>query len=108
MKRVAVTGMAGLSPIGLDWPEVEKKLRAGNSSIQYMTDWDIVTDLNTRLGAPLPAFELPSYYSRKRTRSMGRLGILATRSAELAIEDSGLIDDPILKSGRTGVAFGSS
>lgn len=108
MKRVAVTGMGGLSPIGLDWPEVEKNLRAGNSSVRYMTEWDIVPDLNTRLGASLRAFELPSHYSRKRTRSMGRLGILATRSAELAIEDSGLIDDPILKSGKTGVAFGSS
>ena len=31
MKRVVVTGMAGLSPIGLDWPEVESALRARQS-----------------------------------------------------------------------------
>ncbi len=108
MKRVVVTGMAGLSPIGLDWPEVEKNLRARQSAVRCMPEWDIIADLNTRLGAPLPEFELPPHYSRKRTRSMGRIGILATRSAELAIEDAGLIDDPILKSGRTGVAYGSS
>lgn len=108
MKRVVVTGMCGLSPIGLNWSEVDKSLRTRRSAIRIMPEWDIVPDLNTRLGAPLPEFELPPHYNRKRTRSMGRVGILATRSAELAIEDAGLIDDPILNSGRTGVAFGSS
>ena len=39
---------------------------------------------------------------------MGRVGILAVRSSELALQDAGLINDPILKSGQTGVAFGSS
>lgn len=108
MKRVVVTGMAGLSPIGHDWPTVEKNLRARRGAICRMPEWDEVPDLNTRLAAPLPPFELPPHYDRKRTRSMGRVGILATRSAELAIAEAGLIDDPILKSGHTGVAFGSS
>jgi 3-oxoacyl-[acyl-carrier-protein] synthase II len=108
MKRVVVTGMAGLSPIGHNWPEVEKNLRARRGAICRMPEWDAVPDLDTRLGAPLPEFDLPPHYNRKRTRSMGRVGLLATRSAELAIEDAGLIDDPILKSGRTGVAYGSS
>lgn len=107
-KRVAITGMAGLSPLGHDWPEVEAKLQGRRSAVRRMPEWDILADLNTRLGAPLPEFELPAHYNRKRTRTMGRLGILATRSAELAIENAGLIDDPILKSGQTGVAFGSS
>lgn len=108
MKRVVVTGMAGMSPIGLDWPQIEKNLRALKGGVRTMPDWDSVEDLNTRLGAPLPDFELPSHYTRKRTRSMGRLGILATRSAEQAIEAAGLTDDPVLKSGETGVAYGSS
>lgn len=108
MKRVVVTGMAGLSPIGLDWPAVEEALRARRSGVQYVPEWDIYEGLNTRLGASVPAFELPKHYDRKRMRSMGRVAMLATRSSELALEDAGLIDDPILKSGRTGVAYGSS
>lgn len=107
-KRVVVTGMGGLSPIGLNWEEVEDSLRARRSAVRRMPEWDIVEDLNTRLGASVPEFDLPAHYSRKRTRSMGRIGMLATRSAELALEDSGLIDDPVLTDGRTGVAFGSS
>lgn len=108
MNRVVVTGMAGMSPIGLNWSSVEENLRARNSAVRRMPEWEVIADLDTCLGAPLPDFELPSQYNRKRTRSMGRLGVLATRSAELAIEDAGLIDDPILKSGKAGVAFGSS
>ena len=107
-KRVVVTGMGGLSPLGLDWEQIEANLRARRSAVRRMPEWDIVQDLNTRLGASVPKFDLPTHYSRKRTRSMGRLGILATRSAELAIENAGLSGDPVLSDGRTGVAFGSS
>ena len=108
MKRVVITGMAGMSPIGLNWAQIEANLRAMKGGVRNMPEWDTLEDLNTRLGAPLPDFELPAHYTRKRTRSMGRLGILATRSAEQAIEAAGLTDAPILKSGDTGVAFGSS
>lgn len=107
-KRVVVTGMGGLSPVGLSWPEVEDNLRGRKSAVRHMPEWDVVEDLNTRLGATVRDFDLPAHYSRKRTRSMGRIGMLATRSAEIAIEEAGLIDDPVLSDGRTGVAFGSS
>lgn len=107
MKRVAVTGMAGMSPIGFDWPDVEVALRARRNAVRTMTQWDDIEGLVSHLGAPLPDFELPAHYSRKRTRSMGRLGILATLVSERAIEDAGLTDSPILKSGHTGVAYGS-
>jgi 3-oxoacyl-[acyl-carrier-protein] synthase II len=108
MKRVVITGMAGLSPIGVAWQDVEARLKGGESGIRYMPDWDRFEGLNTRLGAVVPPFDLPAHYDRKRMRSMGRVGMLATRASEMAIDDAGLIDHPILKSGRTGVAFGSS
>jgi 3-oxoacyl-[acyl-carrier-protein] synthase II len=108
MKRVVVTGMAGLSPIGLDWPEVETALRARQSGVRHMPEWDIYEGLNTRLGASVRPFDLPQHYDRKRMRSMGRVAMLATRCSELALEDAGLIGDPILTSGMTGVAYGSS
>ena len=108
MKRVVITGMAGLSPIGLTWNEVEDRLRAGKSGVNYMPKWDQFEGLNTRLGASVRPFDLPAHYDRKRMRSMGRVGMLATRASELALEDAGLNGDPILGSGQTGVAFGSS
>ena len=108
MKRVVITGMAGLSPIGVTWKEVEHRLKACESGVRFMPEWDRIEGLNTRLGASVPAFDLPAHYDRRRMRSMGRVGMLATRASELAIEDAGLLGDPLLKSGQTGVAFGSS
>ena len=39
---------------------------------------------------------------------MGRVALLAVRASELALADAGLLDDPMIKSGRMGVAYGSS
>lgn len=57
--------------------------------------------------APVLDFTLPEHYTRKRIRSMGRVSLLSTRATELALEQAGLIDDPVIKSGRTGIAYGS-
>lgn len=53
-------------------------------------------------------FSVPDHYGRKQTRAMGRLSLLATRASELALQDAGLLEDPILRSGRCGVSYGSS
>jgi 3-oxoacyl-[acyl-carrier-protein] synthase II len=73
-----------------------------------MPEWDIYKDLNTRLAAPIADFEPPAHWNRKQLRSMGRVSQLAVRAAELALEDAGLLGDPLLRSGRVGVACGSS
>ncbi|WP_203143239.1 beta-ketoacyl-ACP synthase [Marinobacter mangrovi] len=108
MKRVVVTGMAGLSPIGNDWPTIRARLASMHTGIRYMEDWATYDGLNTRLGGPVEDFRMPAHYNRKALRSMGRIAQLATYSAELALTDSGLLDDPILTSGKAGVSFGSS
>lgn len=107
-KRVAVTGMAGLSPIGQDWTTVRANLEAGRTGICRMHDWDKYEGLITRLGAPVADFEQPPHYSRKSIRSMGRIALMATRASELALIEAGLLGDPILRSGRVGVSYGSS
>ncbi|XZG71008.1 beta-ketoacyl-ACP synthase [Chitinibacteraceae bacterium HSL-7] len=109
MRRVVVTGMAGISPIGNDWPTVEAALRSGRNAVVRMAEWDAYDGLNTRLAAPAMAFDLPSErYTRKTTRSMGRLALMAVRASEMALIDAGLIGDAVLKNGRTGVSYGSS
>mgnify|MGYP001336660029 CR=1 FL=1 len=108
MKRVVVTGIGALSPLGHDWPTVEARLRSRRNAVQTMHDWAVYEGLNTRVGAPAAAFELPAHYNRKSTRSMGRVAVMATRASEIALADAGLLDDPLLKSGRIGIAYGSS
>lgn len=108
MARVVVTGMSGYSPIGNSWLEIQDNLRARKNGVQYMSDWDEYEGLNTRLGAPVKTFDLPKSFIRKRTRSMSRVSMLATAASERALQDAGLLNDPILKSGRVGVSYGSS
>jgi 3-oxoacyl-[acyl-carrier-protein] synthase II len=53
-------------------------------------------------------FQAPAGWPRKKTRAMGRVSLMAARATELALEEAGLRDDPILSSGRVGVSYGSS
>lgn len=108
MHRVVITGVGAYSPVGNSWPEVEKNLRSLKNRIQHMDAWDQYDGLHTRLGSPVTDFEMPAHFTRKHLRSMGRVSKMATAASEKALIDAGLLDDPILKSGRTGVAYGSS
>src|ERR1043165_6661221 len=93
-KRVVVTGFGGITALGHGWPTIEKKLRNNVSGVARMAGWDRYQDLNTRLAGPVRDFELPAHYTRKVTRTMGRVALLATRATEMALQDSGLKDNP--------------
>ena len=107
-RRVVVTGMAGFSPIGHDWPSIRDNLERMQTGVRHMPDWGVYEGLNTRLGAPVEDFVLPRHYTRRVLRSMGRGAQMATRASELALIDAGLLDDPLLTSGDMGIAYGSS
>ncbi len=107
MKRVVITGMGAITPIGNNWVSVSKKLKAQTSGIRKMDDWGKYKGLNTQLAAPAD-FSRPLHYSRKQVRGMGRVAMLATYATELALQEAGLLEDPVLKSGRVGIAYGSS
>jgi 3-oxoacyl-[acyl-carrier-protein] synthase II len=100
--------MAVESSLGSDWADFKRSLENGHSGIKYVEDWEKYADLHTRLGGPVTNFTAPKQYTRKRTRSMGRVALMSTVTAENALKDAGLIDDPILNSGQVGVSFGSS
>jgi 3-oxoacyl-[acyl-carrier-protein] synthase II len=107
-RRVAVTGMAGISPIGNDWSGVRARLVQCRNAIVRMPEWVGYDGLNTMLGAPATEFALSERYTSKKTRSMGRVALMATRASELALADAGLLSDPLVKSGKLGIAYGSS
>ena len=108
MKRVVVTGMAGITALGDCWQDVETALRAGRNGVRRMPEWDYIEALNTRLGAPVDRFAAPPHYPRKTVRSMGRVALMGVRASELALADAGLLGDPTIADGRMGIAYGSS
>lgn len=107
MKRVVVTGVGGITALGQDWNAIEANLRAGRNAVRRMAQWDEYEGLLTRLGAPISDFVKPAHYTRKQTRSMGRVALLAVRATELALLDAGLLEDPAIRDGGMGVSYGS-
>lgn len=108
-RRVVIVGQGIITAFGEGWDLNKEKIRECQNAVRYMPEWEIVDGLITKLAAPCDSFKTPEHYTRKKTRSMSRVSVFATRAAELALIDSGLIDDKEnLNSGRTGVAFGSS
>jgi len=109
MKRVVVTGMSGISPLGTGWAESATSLKSLKNAVVRMPEWADFKGMNTQLAAPVKHFELPpERYSRKATRSMGRVALLAVRATELALRDANLLGDPVIESGDTGISYGSS
>lgn len=108
LKRVVVTGMAGVTSLGSTWDSICANFVSNRSGIRRMDEWDIYPDLNTRLGGPVDDFATPAHWTRKQTRSMGRVAKLAVTAAEQALSHAGLLDDPSIRDGRMGVACGSS
>ncbi len=108
MNRVVVTGMSGITSLGETADEIFAQFNAGVNGIRYMQDWEIYGDLRCKIAGPVEHFDIPKHFNRKVTRSMGRVALMSVVCAEKALLDADLIDHPILKSGESGVAFGSS
>ena len=106
-RRVVVTGAAGISPIGSDWPSVRDRLLERRTGVGCVDEWRDVRGLNSWLGARAE-FEIPRTWPRKLRRSFGRVSGMAVRATELALEQAGLLGNDLLGSGRMGVAYGSS
>ena len=107
-RRVVVTGMGGITALGDTWGAIEAGLRSGRNGVRRMPEWERYKSLHTRLAAPVEGFKVPEHYSRKQTRSMGRVALFAVRATEMALADAGLLEDATVRDGRMGVAYGSS
>ena len=106
-KRVVITGGSVVSALGSEWPQIFTALKAGKNCVRYMKEWERYKDMNTMLACPID-FTMPDY-PRKKIRGLGRIGQLALVSADRALAGSGIgADDPLIKSGRLGIAYGSS
>lgn len=107
MKRVVITGIGMISPLGETFDATWSALKQGLSGVQRIEEWSEIKGIRAPAGAPAAQFNLPEHYTRKRLRSMSRSGVMAVRASEMALEDAGLLGDPVLSSGKAGVAYGS-
>ncbi|MBI3503638.1 MAG: beta-ketoacyl-ACP synthase [Proteobacteria bacterium] len=100
--------MGGVTALGHDWPGIRAAFAQGRTGVRFMDEWERFSGIDTRMAAPVLDFTIASRYPRKKTRTMGRVAQFAVYASELALADAGLLDDPVLRKGRTGAAYGSS
>jgi len=104
-RRVVVTGMGAMTPLGLTLEETWEGLLAGRSGIGPITQFD-ASELPVRIAGELKGFEPRQYINFKEARRMARCSQVAVGTAQEALADAGLAL-PLADEERVGVLVGS-
>ena len=89
LKRVVVTGLGALTPIGNTVAEYWNSLINGKSGAAAITHFD-ATDFKTRFACELKNFNATDFLDRKEARKMDKFTQYAMVASQEAIDDSGL------------------
>lgn len=89
LRRVVVTGMGMLTPLGLTWEESWKNILAGQSGISRITAFD-PSQFEVQLAGEIKNFDPNLYIEKKEQKKMERFIQLTMASTEMALKDSGL------------------
>lgn len=104
-KRVVVTGLGALTPLGNNVPDYWNGLINGVSGADFIKQFD-VSKFKTKFACELKGFNPEDYFDRKEARKLDRFSQLAVASAKEAVEQSGINGDGINKD-RIGVIWAS-
>ncbi|WP_455206315.1 beta-ketoacyl-ACP synthase II [Kaarinaea lacus] len=104
-RRVVITGLGMVSPVGLSVSESWGNILAGKSGIGPITHFD-VSAFSTRFGGSLKGFDPANYITAKDVKKMDPFIHYGVAAAKEAIEDSG-IEVTEQNATRIGVAIGS-
>lgn len=106
MKRVAITGLGVITPLGNSVDTFIAGLERKENATVYMPEWEKYKGLRCLVGAPA-CLENEKLIPRQNRRSMGRLSIFAVQAAEQALKDANIPKDA-LSNGRLGCVIGST
>jgi 3-oxoacyl-[acyl-carrier-protein] synthase II len=104
VRRVAITGVGAVTPLGLDAPSTWRAAVAGESGVDWISTFD--TDgLPVRIAGEVKDFDASGVVSAKEARKLERNVLLGVAAGREALDDAGLNGfDPA----RVGVVFGSA
>ncbi|MBT3092957.1 MAG: beta-ketoacyl-ACP synthase II [Candidatus Thiodiazotropha endolucinida] len=88
-RRVVVTGLGMVAPVGLDIPTSWENIQAGKSGIQPITHFD-VGSFSTQFGGPIYGFEITDYIAKKEAKKMDKFIHYGIAAGIQAIKDAGL------------------
>jgi len=105
-RRIVITGLGAVTPLGLDVPTTWANLIAGKSGVSAITSWD-ASKYDCRFAAQVKDFEpRKHFFNEKDARRADRYAQLAMASAKEAVRHGGL-DPQKLELDRVGVLVGS-
>jgi len=104
-RRVVVTGLGAVSPLGLSAEESWQALLAGRSGIERITAFD-VSAFPSKIGGTIKGFEVGRYFSAKEAKKMDPFIHYGVAAGIEAIDDAGL-EITEANAGRIGIAIGS-
>lgn len=88
-KRVVVTGMGVVSPLGCTLDAFWRRLIAGESGVVRLTKFD-ATDYDTKIGGEVKEFAPEEFVSKKEQRHLEPFSLYGIAAAKMAVKDSGL------------------
>ena len=88
-KRVVVTGIGMVTPLGIGKEEFGRRLFSGETGISEIKSFDTST-FPSHLGAEVTNFNPRDFISAKNMRRMDKISLMAAASARLASEDAGI------------------
>lgn len=106
MKRVVITGIGAISPIGNDIDSLLKGLLEGKNGIDYITRFD-TEDFKVKVAAEVKDFDPLMYFEKGQIRKNDLYTQYAVAAASQAVEMSGLVAGENIESDRFGVYVGS-
>jgi 3-oxoacyl-[acyl-carrier-protein] synthase II len=107
-RRVVVTGMGAVTPLGLSVETFWQAMLRGESGARTIQGFD-ASDLPTQFACELQGFDPLAYFDRKKARHLDPFCHLAAAAADEAILDAGLVPDKLSdeEKDRTGIVFGT-
>lgn len=105
MRRVVVTGMGVVSPLGNSLDETWQGIKEGKSGIANITGFDC-TDYKVQIAAEVKDFDASQFVDKRDARKMARFTQFAVAAAVQAVKDAGLTKETI-DADRTGIMLGN-
>ena len=105
-RRVAITGIGCVTPIGTGVEGLRRGLAAGRSAVRPVTRFD-PSPFRSRVAAEIAGFDPLDYVEKKRARRLDRFGQLGVAAARLALHDAEL-EPGALPADRVAVQMGSA
>ncbi|MFQ5507829.1 MAG: beta-ketoacyl-ACP synthase II [Leptospirillia bacterium] len=104
-RRVVITGMGAVSPLGNDLDTTWKAILNGQSGVGPLTRFD-ASDLAAQIAAEVKGFDITRYIEPKEAKKMDLFIHFALGAASMAVADSGLVIDEANRD-RVGVFIGA-